>query len=65
MHARRCSSLASARAASRACGAAPRGATVYATDEKAPRELARRDRAIEAPGVPFVAPSELDAVAGK
>ena len=42
-----------------------RGATVYATDEKLPRDLHDVIDTIEEFGAHFVAPSELDAIAGK
>ena len=42
-----------------------RGATVYATDEKDPRDLADALAAIERAGVRFVPPSELDRLFGE
>ncbi len=42
-----------------------RGATVYATDDKAPHDLGDTLATIEAAGARFVAPSELNAIASK
>jgi UDP-N-acetylmuramoylalanine--D-glutamate ligase len=42
-----------------------RGATVYATDDKAPHDLGETLATVEALGARFVAPSELDAIVGK
>ena len=42
-----------------------RGATVYATDEKVPRDLHDVIDTIEGFGAHFVAPSDLDTIAGK